>query len=195
MANIKYRQEMPRPGGYSEPMWQKVPRKNFSGYRWFAFGTAVMGGAIYFHLRNFAAENMGQVHAMDMIAALEPFLTAEKDRMILKQLVKNREEEAELMKDVPGWTVGTYYGKPVYRNPNKRWVIPSGIEFYAHRDLFGSNESIRKRIPIYDEAGNVEKWLRKPHRKHTVLMDESPEYGDSPVKDMVDIQVYPKAPY
>ena len=70
--------------------------------------------------------------------ALEPLLVAERDRYAgrnanalmgppvvmkgivyfreyLKQLRKNREAEAELMKDVEGWEVGTYFGQPVYR--------------------------------------------------------------------------------
>ena len=49
------------------------------------------------------------------VAALEPMLLAERDRELLKQLRKNRAAEAELMKDVPGWEVGTWFGQPVYR--------------------------------------------------------------------------------
>lgn len=37
--------------------------------------------------------------------AVYPMLLAERDREYLKQLRKNRDAEAELMKDVPGWEV------------------------------------------------------------------------------------------
>ena len=46
---------------------------------------------------------------------LEPLLLAERDREYLKQLRKNRDKEADLMKDVAGWEVGTYFGTPVFR--------------------------------------------------------------------------------
>ena len=50
----------------------------------------------------------------------------------LKQLRKNRDEENELMKDVPGWETGTLWGEPVYHNLVNRfpWVNPE--EYYAH---------------------------------------------------------------
>ena len=35
--------------------------------------------------------------------AIEPLLEAESDRLLLWQLRRNRDEENELMKDVPGW--------------------------------------------------------------------------------------------
>merc|ERR1719228_67235 len=47
--------------------------------------------------------------------ALEPMLSAERDRALLKHIVKSREWEEDLMKDVPGWEVGTFFGKPVYK--------------------------------------------------------------------------------
>ncbi|VDN97047.1 unnamed protein product [Rodentolepis nana] len=64
--------------------------------------------------------------------ALTPFLLAEQQRMYLKQLVKNREYETELMKDVPGWEVGHWHDTPVYYNPRGLWCEPSLYEFYAH---------------------------------------------------------------
>lgn len=42
-------------------------------------------------------------------------LIAERDREYLKQVKRNRDEEAELMKNVPGWVVGTYYGEPIFK--------------------------------------------------------------------------------
>ena len=47
----------------------------------------------------------------------------------------NRDEENELMKDVPGWVTGTWYGQPVYTNLAKRFVEPNYFDFYMHRPL------------------------------------------------------------
>lgn len=51
----------------------------------------------------------------------------------LKRLLVNREEEAEIMKDVPGWIQGTYLGSPVYHNKTF-WGDPSAEEFWVHSD-------------------------------------------------------------
>lgn len=51
----------------------------------------------------------------------------------LKQLRRNRDEEADLMKNVDGWVVGTYKGEPVYKTlPPDTLVKPSLNEFYVH---------------------------------------------------------------
>ena len=50
----------------------------------------------------------------------------------LKRLRANRDEENELMKDVPGWKTGTLYGQPVYHNVRDRFIEPSHKEFLAH---------------------------------------------------------------
>lgn len=53
----------------------------------------------------------------------------------LKQLRRNRDEEAKLMANVPGWEVGTWYGEPVYKLlPKDTLVDPHFKEFYAHTD-------------------------------------------------------------
>ena len=36
-------------------------------------------------------------------------------REYLKQLRRNRDCERELMSDVEGWEVGTYFGQPLYK--------------------------------------------------------------------------------
>jgi len=47
--------------------------------------------------------------------ALEPMLCAEKDRVTLKEIRRLRDVEEDLMKDVPGWEVGTYFGHPIFK--------------------------------------------------------------------------------
>merc|ERR1712062_513493 len=48
--------------------------------------------------------------------AIEPMMLAERDRVFLKQCKANRDAETALMKDVPGWEVGTYYGIKLYND-------------------------------------------------------------------------------
>lgn len=61
------------------------------------------------------------------------FLHHRKLRMIdmsiflswLRLLKKNRDLENEVMKDVPGWKTGTWYGEPVYFTLGDKWWDPS----------------------------------------------------------------------
>lgn len=55
--------------------------------------------------------------------SLLPLLFAERDREFLKQLRINRDEEAKLMKNVPGWEVGTWYGEPIFKTLPKDELI------------------------------------------------------------------------
>jgi NADH dehydrogenase (ubiquinone) 1 alpha subcomplex subunit 13 len=62
-----------------------------------------------------------------------PLLIAERDREFLKQYRINREEERELMKDVPGWVVGTWYGEPIYHTvPKDKLVEPHWLDLCVH---------------------------------------------------------------
>lgn len=64
---------------------------------------------------------------------LYPLLLAERDREYLKQLNRNRDEEAKLMANVEGWEVGTWYGEPIFKTiPKDKLVDPSFDEFYVH---------------------------------------------------------------
>lgn len=50
----------------------------------------------------------------------------------LTQLRKNRDEENELMKNVPGWETGKLNGEPVYHNVNDRFPVVHPEAYYAH---------------------------------------------------------------
>lgn len=63
--------------------------------------------------------------------ALYPMLMAERDREYLKQLRRNRDEEARLMANVEGWEVGTWYGQKIYETTDKL-VEPRLQDFYIH---------------------------------------------------------------
>jgi NADH dehydrogenase (ubiquinone) 1 alpha subcomplex subunit 13 len=48
---------------------------------------------------------------------------------------RNRDEEAELMKNVDGWEVGTYYGEPIYfLDEENQYRDPLFLEHFAHTD-------------------------------------------------------------
>jgi len=102
----------------------------------------------------------------DIYNALEPFLTAERDRLWLKTLAKNRQMENEVMKDVPGWVTGTWYGEPVYFTLGEKWWDPTALEFFAHsednsvwRDPLWRHHSEYAGPKWYDDY--VPKWFSK----------------------------------
>lgn len=65
--------------------------------------------------------------------AIRPMLLAERDRQQLKYLRKQRDEEADLMKNVEGWKVGTYYGEPIYKSISKdQYLEPRLEDVYGH---------------------------------------------------------------
>ncbi|KPJ15823.1 NADH dehydrogenase [ubiquinone] 1 alpha subcomplex subunit 13 [Papilio machaon] len=128
------KQDLPPPGGYKPIPFKRIPAKQyFSGYTLFAGYIGMTIGAIY--LYNLTAQRIKK-HEIEMRSskmAIYPMLLAERDREYLKQLRRNRDAEAELMKDVPGWEVGTYYGEPVYKLvPQDALVEPIFHEYYAH---------------------------------------------------------------
>ena len=52
----------------------------------------------------------------------------------LRRLWDQREEERELMKDVPGWVVGTWYGEKVYYEPAGRMPPVNTHDLFIHCD-------------------------------------------------------------
>lgn len=48
---------------------------------------------------------------------------------------RNRDYEAELMKNVDRWEVGTYYGEPIYfLDDENQYRDPKFVEHFAHTD-------------------------------------------------------------
>ncbi|XP_041367915.1 NADH dehydrogenase [ubiquinone] 1 alpha subcomplex subunit 13-like [Gigantopelta aegis] len=133
MASQGFRQEMPRSGGYQNVDWaKKIPVRKWSGYSQFgafiAF-TSVAWVAYWYDKKRMKTE---ELEMRDARIAIIPLLQAERDRLFLIQQRKNRDEENELMKDVPGWKTGTLWGKPVYHNIRDRYITPATEEFFAH---------------------------------------------------------------
>ncbi|EHA98455.1 NADH dehydrogenase [ubiquinone] 1 alpha subcomplex subunit 13 [Heterocephalus glaber] len=75
----------------------------------------------------FAFHRRLQIENLEARLALLPLLQAERDRRVLRMLRENLEEEAIIMKDVPGWKVG----ESMFHTT--RWVTPDIGELYALR--------------------------------------------------------------
>ena len=60
---------------------------------------------------------------------------------------RNRDEENELMKNVPGWITGTWFGEPVFKSNRNldTWIDPMHIDMYAHTRARDMNKHIRER--------------------------------------------------
>uniref|UniRef100_UPI0025424D60 NADH dehydrogenase [ubiquinone] 1 alpha subcomplex subunit 13 isoform X1 n=1 Tax=Euleptes europaea TaxID=460621 RepID=UPI0025424D60 len=97
----KVKQDMPPPGGYGPIDYKRhMPRRGLSGYSLFAIGIGTM---IYGYYQ---------------------MVKWNRERKTLRILRQNFEEEAKIMKDVPGWTVAES------RFHTTRWVPPTQDELY-----------------------------------------------------------------
>ncbi len=55
----------------------------------------------------------------------------------MKQCIKVRDEEREIMKDVKGWVVGTYWGEPIFKGrPKDEWHDINLNEYYAQNSYY-----------------------------------------------------------
>ncbi|XP_029828793.1 NADH dehydrogenase [ubiquinone] 1 alpha subcomplex subunit 13 [Ixodes scapularis] len=136
MASAGFKQEMPPEGGYSPFNVKRVPARTLlSGYKIFAGYGLISAFSMYMYAQGYSRMKRLELEQYDGDIALEPLLRAEKDRLYLKQLKKNFEEEKRVMKNVPGWKVGTYYGEPLYKTMSPNYhVDPPMEEYYAHTD-------------------------------------------------------------
>ncbi|XP_076260193.1 NADH dehydrogenase (ubiquinone) B16.6 subunit [Rhynchophorus ferrugineus] len=130
----EFKQDMPPPGGYRPISFKRVPAKGlFNGYTLFGAYIGITAGAYYLYVLNFKAVHHRELESKGASLAIYPLLLAERDRAYLKQLRRNREEERELMKNVPGWKVGTWYGEPIYKLAKPDTLIePGTFDYLAH---------------------------------------------------------------
>lgn len=75
----------------------------FAGY----IGMTV--GGLYLYNLNYKQIIRSEIEMRSAKMAIYPMLLAERDREFLKQIRRNRDAEAELMRDVPGWEVDMFY--------------------------------------------------------------------------------------
>ncbi|GLD72532.1 NADH dehydrogenase [ubiquinone] [Lates japonicus] len=112
----------PQPGQVTRHI--TVGGSNPEGYSMFgiSIGLMVFG---YWKLFKWNRERRRlQIEEMEARIALMPLLQAEHDRRNLRMLRENLEEEAIIMKDVPGWKVGD----SVFHTD--RWVAPLSEELF-----------------------------------------------------------------
>uniref|UniRef100_A0A1I7XGH7 NADH dehydrogenase [ubiquinone] 1 alpha subcomplex subunit 13 n=1 Tax=Heterorhabditis bacteriophora TaxID=37862 RepID=A0A1I7XGH7_HETBA len=159
VSEIQYRQDMPPSGGYRKFNYARtfpklVWRPGFvvAG----VFGASVYGAFEAINKKKRAITE--KFEDVDINNAMEPFLTAERDRYWLKLLKKNRDLEEEIMKDMPGWKTGTWYGEPVYFTLGNKWWDPTSIEVFAHsspreerKDLIWRQHSEYSAPKFYDK--------------------------------------------
>ncbi|BDA50653.1 NADH dehydrogenase [ubiquinone] 1 alpha subcomplex subunit [Coccomyxa sp. Obi] len=113
-------QDGPPPGGFPSVRYaRRIPSTGPTGFTLFAVGAAVMAFGFYRvgefnkYRRALKAEKMA------MRAAIYPVLQAEEDRRWVQAKKQAVENEAKIMKDVPGWKAG----QNVYLTG--RWVPPA----------------------------------------------------------------------
>ncbi|XP_049938233.1 NADH dehydrogenase [ubiquinone] 1 alpha subcomplex subunit 13 [Schistocerca serialis cubense] len=127
-------QDMPPPGGYQSIKFARIPAKTyFSGSTMILGYFGITAAGLYAYYLNYRLIRREEIEMRSGRLAVFPMLLAERDREYLKQLRRNRDEEASLMSKVEGWEVGTYYGEPVYKSlPKDTLVDPMYQEYYAH---------------------------------------------------------------
>ncbi|XP_068127374.1 NADH dehydrogenase [ubiquinone] 1 alpha subcomplex subunit 13 [Hyperolius riggenbachi] len=128
MAASKVKQDMPPPGGYGPIDYKRnLPRRGFSGYTLFALGIGTMAYGFWSLCWWNRERRRLWIEDLESRIALMPLIQAEDDRRVLRILRKNLEQEAIIMKDVPGWKVG----ENVFHND--RWATPTLNELYNLR--------------------------------------------------------------
>ncbi|KAL5292420.1 Ndufa13 family protein [Megaselia abdita] len=133
-GDLAKKQDLPPPGGYKKIPFARIPQKSYmSGFQMFAAyitATGIGMGVYYLTAKEIRQEQIEMRSARNVI---QPILLAERDREFLKQLSRNRKEEEDLMKNVEGWKVGTWYGEPIYKTePEDKLITPILKEFYVH---------------------------------------------------------------
>ena len=132
----KLTQDLPPKGGYGPIQTDRVKLRSILGARsTFAifFATTVVG--FYAYYLNYKVVKRNQIEMRSSRLAIWPALIAERDRAVLRQMRRNRDEETELMKNVEGWEVGTFYGEPIYfLDEENQYREPLYIEHFAHAD-------------------------------------------------------------
>ncbi|XP_055342825.1 NADH dehydrogenase [ubiquinone] 1 alpha subcomplex subunit 13-like [Paramacrobiotus metropolitanus] len=131
---IPYRQDLPPAGGYAPFDWVRIPQKRSLNpvFLFLAYiAVTFFGWCRYQYLMN--NWRLDKLEMNDRKLALEPLLAAEIDRLYLKGVRRQVEEEYRIMKDVPEWEIGKWYHEPVYFTlPPGHWIDLMTIEYWNH---------------------------------------------------------------
>eukprot|EP00088_Acartia_fossae_P022450 TRINITY_DN2364_c0_g1_i1.p1 TRINITY_DN2364_c0_g1~~TRINITY_DN2364_c0_g1_i1.p1 ORF type:complete len:153 (-),score=28.23 TRINITY_DN2364_c0_g1_i1:165-623(-) len=133
MSDAAFKQDLPPKGGYAPINFRRIPARQVLNAPLIYGGLfASMAWGYYFYKKDRARASAELLELRSSDLAIEPLMLAERDREFLKQCRRNRDAEAELMKDVEGWEVGTWYGHKVYKTLGDKWIDPEINDFYAH---------------------------------------------------------------
>lgn len=128
-------QDMPPPGGFASIKIERTFARPIirQGFWYLALlGLSINGTYVISEWRK--RYKVARVEQMEHYIASEPFLLVEQERKFLRQLRILREDERELMKDHPGWKIGTLYGEPVFKTlPEGKLPPISPIDWTPHR--------------------------------------------------------------
>ncbi|CAD5206214.1 unnamed protein product [Bursaphelenchus okinawaensis] len=133
MPNKGYRQDLPPEGGYRKFNWERTYARKL--FRPIIVIPVISAACTYGVYQTWSQQRQlitRKFEDTDLHTAMEPFLKAERDRKYLKTVKRNFELEEEIMKDVPGWQTGTWYGEPVYFTMGDKWWDLSHYEMFAH---------------------------------------------------------------
>ncbi|XP_043252347.1 NADH dehydrogenase [ubiquinone] 1 alpha subcomplex subunit 13 [Colletes gigas] len=127
-------QDLPPKGGYAPYQIDRIQLRTIVGGRLglaaLYISTAV--GAVLYHA-NCYEYRRNEIEMRSSRLAVEPLLEAERDRALMKRMREIAIEEADLMKDVPEWELGTYFGEPVFLSlPPEKFVKPTRNELNLH---------------------------------------------------------------
>ncbi|XP_071574635.1 NADH dehydrogenase [ubiquinone] 1 alpha subcomplex subunit 13 [Temnothorax nylanderi] len=129
-------QDLPPKGGYGPIQTERVKLRTILGAKstlGLLVGTTIVG--FYAYYLNYKCVRRQQIEMRSARLAIFPALLAERDRAVLKQMRRNRDVEAELMKNVEGWEVGTYFGEPIFfLDDENQWREPLFCEHFVHAD-------------------------------------------------------------
>lgn len=127
-------QDMPPPGGFSTINVERTFAKPIIRQGIFALLVTGLTFNGFRVLREWTTRNrVLRTEQTEAFIATHPFMVAEQERKFLLHLRAVREEERELMKNVPGWKLGTLYGEPVFKCQPKDTIPPiNAADFTAH---------------------------------------------------------------
>lgn len=130
-------QDMPPPGGFGQIPIQRTLAKPLIKQGMIAaimLGLTING---FYLIRKFKLQlRILKIEQMEHYIASHPFMVAEQERKFLLHLRELRDQERELMKDHPGWIVGTLYGERLFKTLPEGALPPiNASEFTAHRPL------------------------------------------------------------
>uniref|UniRef100_A0A0B6ZDC1 NADH dehydrogenase [ubiquinone] 1 alpha subcomplex subunit 13 n=1 Tax=Arion vulgaris TaxID=1028688 RepID=A0A0B6ZDC1_9EUPU len=128
-----YQQDLPPKDGFEKVEWAARKAKRLMSGRTQIGIFVVFTGCAWIHYKIWKANlRKEQLEMHETRIAVQPFLSAERDRAYLKHVRRNRDEENELMKNVEGWKTGTLYGEPVFHNVRDRFKKASYRELLVH---------------------------------------------------------------